>query len=120
TDAACAMAKSGGNQTLRKPPALWRRGVERGRILTLPRYCDGGTAAHTRPWLTMIPSTARVCNGMRATIRFVLGSIRKTAASTVAPSHERTRSAVTQMEPAPSATLMGVSGSGILVTGRCD
>src|SRR5262249_55303226 len=70
------------------------------RIALSPSYCDAGTAAQTRPWLTMIPSTARVCSGMRATIRFVAGSILNTVASMLFPCLERTRWAVTQTEPA--------------------
>jgi hypothetical protein len=45
-----------------------------------------------------------------ATIALLVGSIRKTVASTVEPLYDVTRSAVTQTEPAPSATRMGVSG----------
>jgi hypothetical protein len=47
----------------------------------------------------------------------VAGSILKTVASTLLPCVERTRSAVTQTEPAPRAIRSGVSGSGIRVTG---
>lgn len=39
-------------------------------------YWDAGTATQTKPWATMIPSTARVWSGMRATMRLLSGSIR--------------------------------------------
>jgi hypothetical protein len=57
-----------------------------------------------------------VRSGIRATIRFVAGSILKTVASMLVPRADSTRWAETQTEPAPSTTRIGVSGSPIRAT----
>ena len=92
-----------------------RRGNRRGAAQRreVSPYADGGTATHTSPWLTMMPSAATSPRSILSPIRFVSGSTRSTVPPVSRPLLSERRFPVTVRIDTPQEVLYYQNG-GIL------